>query len=109
MEIVIISKATWSNDLERFILAAIAASLVVDDVVCLGNWKNCLETGAVTFKNDFYGRDPVKGNGDRLISRAVDYMDYRLICVMKMENINIIDLQPPSYIHNIYNETEIIR
>ena len=53
------------NDQERFILAAIASSFVVDDVVCLENWKN------------------------RLISCAVDHMDYRLICVMKMENIKM--------------------
>ena len=43
------------NDLERFILAVIAASFVVDDVVCLGNWKKCLKTGAVTFRSDFCG------------------------------------------------------
>lgn len=43
------------NDLERFILAAIASSFVVDDVVGLGNWRNRLKTRAVTFRSDFYG------------------------------------------------------
>ena len=45
------------NDLERFILAAIASSCVVDDVVCLENWKNRLKTRAVAFRSDFYKRE----------------------------------------------------
>lgn len=53
MEIVIISKATWSNDLERFILAAIAASLVVDDVVCLEIGKIVLRQGLLHLKTTF--------------------------------------------------------
>ena len=45
------------NDLERFVLAAIASSFVVDDVVCLGSWKNRLKTQAVAFRSDFYERE----------------------------------------------------
>ena len=45
------------NDLERFILAAIASSFVVDDVVCLENWKNRLKTRAVAFRSDFFERE----------------------------------------------------
>ena len=45
------------NDLERFILAVITSSCVVDDVVCLENWKNRLKTRAVAFRSDFYERE----------------------------------------------------
>lgn len=58
MEIVIISKAglgEWPG--EAVILAAIASSFVVDDVVCLENWKNRLKTRAVAFRRDFYERE----------------------------------------------------
>ena len=45
------------NDLERFILAVITSSCVVDDVVCLENWKNRLKTRVVVFRSDFYERE----------------------------------------------------
>ena len=78
------------NDLERFILAAIASSFVLDDVVCLENWKNRLKTRAVAFRSDFFEREKRLSEMETAWFHAqVDHMDYRLIYAMKVENINM--------------------